>query len=69
VILLLVVTAKRKASSREGMVVTTVALPLDLHRRLAIVALDEHAAIAEIIREAILRYLDAQKKPSGWRPR
>jgi len=51
------------------MVVTTVALPLDLHRRLAIVALDEHAAIAEIIREAILRYLDAQKKPSGWRPR
>lgn len=53
---------KRRAASREGMVITTVALPPELHRRLAITALDENAAIAEIIREAIKRYVDAHEK-------
>jgi predicted transcriptional regulator len=44
------------------MVITTVALPPELHRRLAIAALDENAAIAEIIREAVRGYVDAHEK-------
>jgi predicted transcriptional regulator len=44
------------------MVITTVALPPELHRRLAITALDENAAIAEIIREAVQHYIDAHEK-------
>ena len=42
---------KRRAATRADMVMTTVAFPPDLYRRLAIAALDEHAAIAELIRE------------------
>jgi predicted transcriptional regulator len=53
---------KRRAESREGMIITTVALPPDLHRRLAIAALDENAAIAEVIREAVRHYVDAHEK-------
>jgi predicted transcriptional regulator len=53
--------AKRRAESREGMVITTVALPPELHRRLAITALDENAALAEVIREAVRRYVDAHE--------
>jgi hypothetical protein len=48
---------KRRAESREGMVITTVALPPDLHRRLAIAALEERAAIAELIRDSVTYYL------------
>jgi predicted transcriptional regulator len=44
------------------MVITTVALPTDLHRRIAITALDENAAIAEVIREAVRRYVEAHEK-------
>jgi predicted transcriptional regulator len=44
------------------MVITTIALGPDLHRRLAIAALDQNAAIAELVREAIQQYLDAQEK-------
>lgn len=42
--------------------ITSVALPPELHRRLAITALDENAAIAEVIREAVTRYVDAHEK-------
>jgi hypothetical protein len=48
---------KRVASSRRGMVVTTVALDPELHRRLALAALEEHAAVVELIRDAIRDYL------------
>jgi hypothetical protein len=53
---------KRRAESREGMVITTVALPPDLHRRLAVAALDQNAAIAELIRESVRLYLDSHEK-------
>ncbi len=36
---------------------TTVAFPPALYRRLAITALDEHAAIAELIREAVAEWM------------
>jgi predicted transcriptional regulator len=57
--------AKRRAESREGMVVTTVALPLVLHRRLAIAALEDNAASAALIREAIEEWLDRRKRRGG----
>jgi predicted transcriptional regulator len=60
---------KRKAESREGMVITTVALAPELHRRLAITALDENAAIAEVIREAVRRYVDAHENRLAKSPR
>jgi Arc/MetJ-type ribon-helix-helix transcriptional regulator len=43
------------------MVVTTVALPPDLHRALAIAALEEGAASAELIREAVREWLKRRK--------
>ncbi len=54
--------AKRKAESRIGMVVTTVALPPDLHRRLVLAALDENAAAAELIRQAVREYLERRSR-------
>ena len=48
---------KRRAASRADMVMTTVAFPPGLYRRLAIAALDEHAAIAELIREAVAEWM------------
>ena len=59
--------AKRRAESREGMILTTVALPADLHKRLAIAAIEEHAASAELIREAIEAWLKARKRAKGSR--
>ena len=49
---------KKRADSREGMVVTTVALDRELHRRLAIVAVEDNAAMTELIRQAIREWLD-----------
>lgn len=49
---------KKRAPSREGMVITTVALPPELHRRLVLAALEANAASAELIRQAVQEYLD-----------
>ena len=57
--------AKRRAESREGMVVTTVALRPTLHRRLVLAALEENAASAELIREAVEEWLDRRKRRGG----
>ena len=40
------------------MVVTTIALPPELHRRLAIAAVEDNAAMTELVRECIKEYLD-----------
>jgi hypothetical protein len=53
---------KRRAESRKGMIVTTVALPPDLHKRLVLAALEEHAASAELIRQAIEEWLSRHKR-------
>jgi predicted transcriptional regulator len=47
------------------MVVTTLALPPALHKRLAVAALEEGAASAELIREAIAEWLDRRKRRGG----
>jgi len=49
---------KRRAESREKMVVTTVALDRALHRRLALVAVEDNAAATELVREAVREWLD-----------
>ncbi len=56
---------KRRAASRADMVMTTVAFPRTVYRRLAIAALDDQAAIAELVREAVtdwLRRRDAARR-------
>ncbi len=44
------------------MITTTVALEEELHRRLAIAALDENAAMAELIRQAAREWLDRRDR-------
>ena len=56
---------KRRAESRVGMVVTTLALPPELHRRLQLAAIEEHAAIAELIRDAVEAHLERLERKSG----
>ncbi len=56
---------KRKAVSREGMTVTSVALPQALHRRLMIASIEDNAAAAELVREAVERYLETREKKTG----
>lgn len=47
------------------MVVTTVALTPEMHRRLVIAALEERAASVEIIRDALSVYLDRRDGKQG----
>ena len=54
--------AKRRAESREGMVVTTVALPPDLHKQLVIAAVEDGAASAQLIREAVEEWLKRRRR-------
>lgn len=53
---------KKRAETREGMVVTNVALPKELHRRLAIAAVEDEAAITELVRQAVTDWLDRRDK-------
>jgi hypothetical protein len=39
------------------MIITTIALPAELHRRLALAALEDNAAIAQVMRDAIEEHL------------
>ena len=55
--------AKRiRAESREGMRVTTVALHEDVHRRLAIAAIEESTVMTEIVRRALREWLERRGK-------
>jgi predicted transcriptional regulator len=49
------------------MVVTTVALPRELHRRLAFAALEENAASNALIRDAVEEFLDRRDAARGGR--
>lgn len=53
---------KKRAETREGMVVTTVALEDELHRRLAIAAVEDRAAITEIVRQAVREWLSRRDR-------
>jgi hypothetical protein len=46
------------------MVVTTVALEADLHQRLAIAAVEERAAITELVRQAVREWLERRERGS-----
>ena len=54
---------KKRAESREGMIVTTVAFEASLHRRLAIAGIEENAALTEIVRQAVEEWL--QRRQAG----
>ncbi len=60
---------KKRAETRQGMVVTTVALEPDHHRRLALAGLDENATMAELIRQAIREWLDRRDRKRRGRAR
>ena len=57
------VMAKKRAETREGMVVTSVALDQELHRRLAIAAVEDNAALTELVRQAVKEWLDKRDRP------
>ncbi len=52
---------KKRAESREGMVVTSVAFDQKLHRRLAIAAVEDNAALTELVRQAVREWLDRRE--------
>ncbi len=47
------------------MVITSVALDQKLHRRLAIAAVEDNAAITEVVRQAVREWLDRRAKQKG----
>lgn len=58
-------TKRRRAPSREGMRVTTVALSEEMHRRLAVLAIDRRTVMTELVREALADWLARQEKRTG----
>ena len=56
---------RRRAPSREGMKVTTIALPIAMHQRLARLALANGTVITQLVREAIAEYLAHPAAPKG----
>lgn len=53
---------RKRAESREGMRVTTVALPADQHRKLALAALEERTVMTELVRQAVTEWLERHEK-------
>ena len=53
---------KKRAQSREGMTVTTVAFESALYRRLHLAAFDDKTAINELVRQAVRDWLDRRDK-------
>ena len=56
---------KRRAKSRAGMMVTTIALPEEMHRELLLAAVNEKVVFTEIVRQALAEWLDRHGKKSG----
>jgi hypothetical protein len=57
--------AKQKAESREGMTMISLSLPRELHRRLNVTAFDHDMAAQELIRRALVDYLDRLERKNG----
>ncbi len=49
---------KKRADNREGMMVTTMVIHKTLHRRLALAAVEDNAAITVLVRQALTEWLD-----------
>jgi hypothetical protein len=59
-------TKRKRAESREGMRVTTIALTEEMHRKLAVLAIDRRTVLTELVREALAQWLSRQgRNPSG----
>ena len=57
---------RKRAATREGMVVTTVALGEEVHQRLAIAALEGRTVMTELVRQAVAEWLERrERKPRG----
>ncbi len=57
-----IVVQRKRAISREGMVVTTVALDGELHQRLSIAAVEEKTVMTELVRQAVSEWLDRRER-------
>ena len=57
-----IVVKRKRAISREGMVVTTVALDGELHQRLSIAAVEEKTVMTELVRQAVREWLDRRDR-------
>ena len=55
---------RKRAESREGMRVTTIALPDEMHRRLAIEAIESRTVLTELVRQAISEWLERRERKS-----
>jgi predicted transcriptional regulator len=53
---------RRRARSRAGMKVTTIALDSAIHERLRIIAVREHTVLTELVRTAVREWLDRRGK-------
>ena len=56
---------RKQAHSRQGMTVTTVALPDEMHRRLLIAAVETNTAATEIVRQALADWLSRHQRKKG----
>ena len=52
---------RKRADSRQDMVVTTVALPRALHERLRKLAVEERTVLTHYVREALKEWLERRK--------
>ena len=52
---------RKRAPSREGMVVTTIALPKRMHDQLRRLALSESTVFTQLVREALREWLERRK--------
>jgi predicted site-specific integrase-resolvase len=57
-------TPWRRAPSRKRMRVTTVALPEQVHRRLTAAATEERTVMTELVRQAVLEWLERRDNES-----
>lgn len=61
---------RRRAESREGLRVTTVALHEDVLKRLGIIAIEERTVMTELVRQAVAEWLERREgKPRKTRGR
>lgn len=54
--------AKKRAATRAGMVVTTIALDKDLHDALSEASFQDKTALTELVREAVRDWLAGRRK-------
>jgi predicted transcriptional regulator len=56
---------KRGSKAKDaGILVTTVRLPIELHRRLSFAAIDEGVTASDVIQRALAAYLDREGIPA-----